>query len=194
MRNCGVVWKAATAMGGAYEAYVRFLLLTGARRTEARRMPYSEVVDGVWILPPHRHKTGKTSVEKVLPLSKAAQALLEELPMLGPFVFSGNGRTPMGGLGKRKAKLDKLSGTTGWVIHDLRRTAHSLMSRAGVDADIAERCLGHVIGGVRGVYDRYEYLEEKRIAFEKLAALIEGIVNPQDNVVPLHKASGNVGG
>jgi hypothetical protein len=64
------------------------------------------------------------------------------------------------------------------------------MSRAGVDADIAERCLGHVIGGVRGVYDRHSFLEEKRIAFEKLAALIEGIVNPQENVVPLHKASG----
>jgi hypothetical protein len=64
------------------------------------------------------------------------------------------------------------------------------MSRAGVDADIAERCLGHVIGGVRGVYGRHSFLEEKRIAFEKLAALIEGIVNPQENVVPLHKVSG----
>ena len=91
-------------------------------------MPHSEVVDGVWTLPPYRHKTGKTSVEKVLPLSKAAQALLAELPMLGPFAFSSNGRIPIGGLGKRKAKLDKVSGVTGWVIHDLRRTARSLMS------------------------------------------------------------------
>jgi integrase len=123
----------------------------------------------------------------VLPLSKAGQALLAELPMLGPFAFSSNGRIPIGGLGKRKAKLDKLSGVTGWVIHDLRRTARSLMSRAGIDADIAERCLGHVIGGVRGVYDRYAYLDEKRIAFEKLAALIDRIVNPQENVVPMTK-------
>jgi integrase len=108
-------------------------------------------------------RPARPSVEKVLPLSKAAQALLEELPVLGPFVFSGNGRSPMGGLGKRKAKLDKLSGTTGWVIHYLRRTARSLMSRAGVDGDIAERCLGHVVGGILGFYDRYEYLKEKRI-------------------------------
>jgi hypothetical protein len=50
------------------------------------------------------------------------------------------------------------------------------MSRAGVTSDVAERCLGHVIGGVRGVYDRHEYLEEKRAAFEKLAALIAEIV------------------
>jgi integrase len=178
------VWKAATATGSPYGSLVRFLLLTGARRDEARRMPYSEVVDGVWTIPPPRHKTGKTSVEKVLPLSKAAQALLAELPVLGPFVFSGNGRNPIGDLLKRKAKLDKLSGVTDWDIHDLRRTARSLMSRAGVDADIAERCLGHVIGGVRGVYDRHSFLDEKRMAVDKLAALIEGIVNPKDNVVP----------
>jgi hypothetical protein len=61
------------------------------------------------------------------------------------------------------------------------------MSRTGVDADIAERCLGHVIGGVRGVYDRHSFLEEKRPAFEKLAALIERIVNPQEDVVPMTK-------
>ncbi len=65
-----------------------------------------------------------------------------------------------------------------WTLHDLRRTARSLMSRAGVPSDHAERCLGHVIGGVRGVYDKYEYLPEKRRAFEALAALIERIVNP----------------
>jgi hypothetical protein len=50
------------------------------------------------------------------------------------------------------------------------------MSRAGVPADHAERCLGHVMPGVRGLYDRYEYLEEKRDAFNRLAALINSIV------------------
>ena len=35
------------------------------------------------------------------------------------------------------------------------------MSRAGVSADIAERCLGHVISGVRGTYDRHAYFDEK---------------------------------
>jgi hypothetical protein len=57
------------------------------------------------------------------------------------------------------------------------------MSRAGVQSDIAERCLGHVIGGVRGIYDRHRYLEEMRHAYEALAAQIERIVNPQPNVV-----------
>jgi integrase len=182
------VWQAATAAGGPYGPLIKFLLLTGARRDEARKMPRSELVDGVWTLPPHRHKTGKTSVEKVLPLSKAAQALLATLPVVGPFVFSINGRNPFGALSEHKIKLDKLSGVVGWRVHDLRRTARSLMSRAGVDPDIAERCVGHVIGGVRGVYDRHTYLDEMRLAFEKLATLVEGIVNPQENVVPIRKA------
>jgi hypothetical protein len=55
------------------------------------------------------------------------------------------------------------------------------MSRAGVAPDIAERCLGHAIGGVRGTYDRWEYLEEKRRAFEALAALVGEIVGPSGN-------------
>jgi integrase len=70
-----------------------------------------------------------------------------------------------------------------WTLHDLRRTARSLMSRAGVNPDIAERCLGHVIGGVRGVYDRHKFVEEMRHAFEALATQIERIVHPVENVV-----------
>ena len=69
----------------------------------------------------------------------------------------------------------------------MRRTSRSLLSRAGVNADIAERCLGHVIGGVRQVYDRHQYQAEMLHAFEALAAQIERIVNPPDGnvVIPL---------
>ena len=73
-----------------------------------------------------------------------------------------------------------------WVIHDLRRTGRSLMSRAKVNVDVAERCLAHVIGGVRGTYDRYAYRDEKRDAFEKLATLVGVILAPPaDNVQSL---------
>jgi hypothetical protein len=75
------------------------------------------------------------------------------------------------------------------VIHDLRRTARSLMSRAGVSPDHAERCLGHVIGGIRGVYDRHQYCDEKLHAFEALAAQIERIVDPQPNVTALQRSA-----
>jgi hypothetical protein len=67
-----------------------------------------------------------------------------------PWVFTVDGKTPVTFV-EGKKRLDKASGTSGWTLHDLRRTARSLLSRAGVSADTAERCLGHVIGGVRGV-------------------------------------------
>jgi integrase len=77
-----------------------------------------------------------------------------------------------------------------WTIHDLRRTARSLMTRAGVSPDHAERALGHVIGGVRGVYDRHAYFEEKREAFEALAAQIQRVLDPRPNVVPMRREPG----
>lgn len=92
------------------------------------------------------------------------------------FVFTTDGANPISGFAKFKLAFDKACGVTGWRLHDLRRTARSLMSQAGVPTDHAERCLGHVMPGVRGVYDRYEYLDEKREAFDRPAALIKRIV------------------
>jgi integrase len=103
----------------------------------------------------------------------------------GEFVFSANGKEAIGGYQRHKQAIDEASGVSGWVIHDLRRTARSLLSRAGVASDHAERCLGHVIGGVRGVYDRHEYFDEKARAFEALATQVERIINPQDNIVSM---------
>jgi integrase len=71
------------------------------------------------------------------------------------------------------------------TLHDLRRIARSLMSRAGVPSEHAMRYLGHVIGGVRGIYDRHKYYDEKKLAFEKLATLVESIVDPKENVLPM---------
>jgi hypothetical protein len=63
------------------------------------------------------------------------------------------------------------------------------MARAGVRPDISERVLGHVIGGVEGVYDRHRYDDEKAEALKALAALVERIINPPaDNVVQLAEA------
>ena len=61
------------------------------------------------------------------------------------------------------------------------------MSRAGVPTDHAERAIGHVIAGVRSVYDRHEYLAEKKKAFEALASLIEQILNPAPNIEQIAK-------
>jgi integrase len=75
-----------------------------------------------------------------------------------------------------------------FTYHDLRRTARSAMSRAGVPADHAERVLNHALQGVRHVYDRHSFAGEKRDALERLAALVERILNPPpDNVVALER-------
>ncbi len=63
-------------------------------------------------------------------------------------------------------------------MDDLRRSARSLLARAGVRPDVAERVLGHAIAGVEGVYDRHSYADEKADALNRLAALVETIINP----------------
>jgi integrase len=170
---------------GVFGSYLRFLLLTAARRNEASEMEWTEVAGGVWTLPAARNKTG---LDLVRPLSRAAREIIEAQPKGGAFVFTTDYGTPIKSFSNFKLKFDKASGTQDWTLHDLRRTARSLMSRAGVPSDHAERCLGHVIGGVRGVYDRHEYHREKAEAYEALAAIIERIVSgTQADVVPIRK-------
>jgi integrase len=176
------VWHACDGMP-AFGSFVRFLILTSARRNEAARMRWSEIEGLDWTLPASRNKTKQ---DLVRPLSAAALAVLAGVPRIDgcEYVFS-NGRTPIANFSRDKRALDAASGTSGWTLHDLRRTARSLLSRAGVNADHAERCLGHVIGGIRKTYDRHEFYNEKKYAFEALAALIERIVEPQDNILPI---------
>ena len=149
------------ADAGLFGRYLKFLLLTAVRRNEAAQMTPSEVVGSVWTIPAARMKAG---VEHVVPLSAAALAVL---PQGG---FNGVGHSRL------KREFDQAVPLPHWTLHDLRRTARSLMSRAGVDKDIGERCLAHVIGGVRGTYDRWTYVDQKRDAFEKLAVLVGEIV------------------
>jgi integrase len=179
------VWAAAETHPGPFGAYLKFLLLTAARRKEASDMRRSELFDdATWVIPAARCKTAR---DVLVPLSRAAQAIVRDMPRLGngDLVFTTDGRTAIGSFSRSKRAIDLASGVTGWTIHDLRRTARTLLSRAGIDADVAERCLGHAVVGVRAVYDRHQFEEEKRRAFEALAAQIERIVNPQPNIVAL---------
>jgi integrase len=177
------VWKAADT-AGEFGALIKFLLLTGARRNEASHMRRGEIDGADWTLPAARNKT---KVDLTRPLSQAAQAILKERPRFDgcPFVFSNDGRVPIGGYSFLKKRFDQACKVSGWQLHDLRRTARSLLSRAGVSSDHSERCLGHAISGVRAVYDRHRYLDEMRAAYEKLARLISQIVDLQPNVVTL---------
>jgi integrase len=156
-------------IGGETERYVKALLLTACRRNEIADIRLEEIVGDVLIIPASRYKNKS---EHVVPLVGRVRHLIGD--GFGSLNFS-----------VIKRRIDAELDIPHWTFHDLRRTARSLMSRAGVDVDIAERCLGHTIAGIRGVYDRHQYLEEKREAFEKLAGMVEMIVSPRDNVVAL---------
>jgi integrase len=180
------IWQVADKEEGPFPRIMQFLLLTASRRSEAADLEHGEINGSNWTLPAARNKT---KLDLVRPLSKAAQEVLARTPKLAycRFVFSTDGNHPISGFSRFKDRFDKVSGVTNWTLHDLRRTARSLMSRAGVPTDHAERCLGHVIAGVRGTYDRHEYYAEKKQAYEALAAQIERIVYPQENVVLLRR-------
>jgi integrase len=185
------VWKAAQTSTGVFGYFVRFILLTAARRSEAADMIDAELSGDDWIIPGNRYKN---KLDHVVPLSKAARDLLAQMPRFKgvKYIFT-TGTAAISGFSGFKDEFDKTSGVTDYTIHDLRRTARSLMPRAGISEDHAERCMGHVIEGVRGTYNRYAYRDEKRHAFEALAAQIDRIVNPPpSNVADLaaHRAAG----
>jgi integrase len=180
------VWLAAEQDTGAFGAQIQLLLLTCARRNEVAGMKHDEIVGSDWVLPPERNKVAQ---ELIRPLSRQALAILQAQPRIvgGAYVFGRGGHTPYGGFGVAKRRFDKACGVRNWTIHDLRRTGRSLLSRAGVPVDHAERCLGHVIAGVRGIYDKHQFHPEMARAYEALSGLITGIVYPRDNVTPLRR-------
>jgi integrase len=188
------VW-AAEAWDAPQGRYLLFLLYTACRRDEAGFMTWEELSADhtTWTIPKTRHKSGwrKDASDVVLPLSAAAQSIIAQCPRIrgNDLVFATGGSNP----GYLKVRADvRMSKEFGgpvphWTLHDIRRTARSLMARAGVRPDHAERAVGHVIAGVEGVYDRHSYEAEKLAAFEALAALVDRIVTPigAPNVVPL---------
>jgi integrase len=192
-----IIWPVLGELG-TFGALVKTLLLTAQRRDEIAQMSRREIgEDTIWEIPAERYKTKRPNF---VPLSKAALAVIEAQPKLEDcnFVFPSRAKTPFSGFGKSKAKLDKAvfaamkkQATKGakvepipnWTLHDLRRTAKTLMVRAGVRPDISERVLGHVIAGVEGTYDRHSYANEKRDALEKLVVMIEHIINPRPSKI-----------
>ena len=155
--------------------YAQFILLTAARRDEVASIQWKEIDGTDWTLPSARNKV---KLDLVRPLSKAAMAILPPRGHDDEFVFGLAPDTPLVAFSRIKKQIDAKSGVTGWTFHDLRRTARTLMSRGRVPSDHAERCLGHVIGGIRGIYDRHEFYDEKKFALEALAHQLVLITNP----------------
>ena len=124
------IWQAAET-GGVFGAIVRLCLLTAQRSRKIGGMRWTDIVDDEWRISaePREKETGG-----VLVLPEVALAIIRAQPQIGgnPFVFAGRGDGPFQGWGKWKASFDRRVGPDvgPWIIHDLRRSARSLMSRA----------------------------------------------------------------
>jgi integrase len=169
------VWKAAES-NGQFGAIVRLLLLSAQRREKVHSLRWDDVDGDVWTIRTAEREKGNPGKLK---LPQIALEIIRAQPRFvgNPYVFAGQHGAAWHILsGRPKRDFDAKCGVTGWRLHDLRRTARSLMSRAGVQSEHAERVLGHAIGGVEGIYNRHTYDVEKADALKKLAALIEQIV------------------
>jgi integrase len=189
-----VIWAVAgTPAAGRFGGVIRLALLTAQRRSKLIAMRHDDLIDfdpeagtGTWRVP---HEGREKSTGGDLVLSSLAIATIVAQPKLAgsPWVFPAyRGRGCLSGIGPAKAAFDRLlpAGMAAFTLHDLRRTARSLMSRAGVNRDIAERVLGHAIGDkTEQTYDRFDYRKQKGEALAALAALILEIVESADNVI-----------
>lgn len=174
------------------------LLILGVRKTELTEAKWSEfdLKNECWTLPAERSKSG---VEIVIPLPPSTVQWLKELetracgsgyvfpnrrsskhPHMGKDTLNRAisklfGKEP----GRKQQPENKMGDIAEFTVHDLRRTCRSLMASAGVPGHVAERCLNHKLKGVEGIYDRYDYFDERREALAKVEGLVISSVEDQ---------------
>jgi integrase len=185
-----------------FSEIVRLLILTAQRRNEIGGLRLSEIDfdRGLIVLPPARTKNKR---EHQLPLSPQAKAILQRTINGAAAIntSNGNGKAklaadgtandlgvfgvdgfPSGGWYGAKAALDRrVELVKPWRLHDLRRTAATMMAELGVLPHIIEAILSHVSGhkaGVAGIYNRAKYIDEMREALVKWANHVDAITSP----------------
>jgi integrase len=170
---------AARQIGGPYGGIVELLALTGQRREEAARCVWEEIDfhTRTWTLPNLRTKNAKPHV---VHLSDQAIAVLSQAKRQGKLVFSVAGTHWFQDFSNAKRELDALSGVNGWRLHDLRRTCVSGMAGLGVAPHVADKILNHQSGsisGVAAVYQRHQFLAERKEALERWGTHVAQIVS-----------------
>jgi integrase len=183
-------WKACDQIGKPFGQLLKLLLLTGSRLNEVAGMRRTELTDEgqTWTIPGERTKNHRIHI---ITLPKIAIDILATVSTAGDIVFTTNGETVVSGWSKTKRSLDDAMGIPPWVIHDLRRTCDTGMNDIGVLPHVVEACLNHVSGskkGVAGTYNRSTYAAERKVALERWASHIDGLVSgSKTKVVPFRK-------
>ncbi len=177
-------WSTSFQLPGHYGHMFRMMMLTGQRRGEVAGLDWSELNQDrrEWVLPAERAKNGYMHL---VPLGKQARALLDGMagggkwPLSG-LVFRSTSGTPLSGFSKIKKVWDnkilkKLRQqdegvvVAPWRLHDLRRTVATGLQALAVPREVIEAVLNHVSsvrGTLVGVYQCYQYQEERRLALK----------------------------
>jgi integrase len=204
------LWPCADALGYPFGPFFKMALATGQRREEVASMRWQDISEAerTWTLPSEMTKPGRAHV---VPLSPLAIGILAKTKVtairlgtgqgggLGDYVFTTRGDRPISGYSKAKARLDnavtgvratdKIPALEPWTIHDLRRTVGTGLGKLGVPRFVIARVLNHADSSVTGIYDRHEYLDEKRRALNAWGELLTDlIVAPSAEVVSLRTA------
>jgi integrase len=190
------LWPLLTKMGYPFGTFLQMALVTGQRRNEVAGMQWAHVdlEEKLWTIPSEGTKAGRA---QAVPLSDIAIRLLENVPRIGAYVFTTLGDRSISGYSKNKARLDKLIreerakasvkhseeavAFPPWTIHDLRRTVATNLGKLGVSRFVIERILNHADRSVTGIYDRHEYLDEKRAALENWGRRLNLLLTTSDN-------------
>jgi integrase len=187
------VWLAADGTDH-FSRIIRLCILTGQRRSEMAHLERDMIRGDRIVLPADLSKNRQ---EHAFPIGPIAQAILAELlqkdshsltngnrRLTSDYVFPARKTWRGGGLvynawNKDKPRLDKRSGITGWVIHDLRRTFRSKWAELGISREVAERYINHISGvhsGVSGVYDRFSYWQPMEQACAKWERFLSNLI------------------
>lgn len=158
------VWEACS--DDIFGRIVRLLILTGQRRGEIAQLTTDMIGDGIITLPTWLTKNGR---EHSFPIGISSRSIFPSFLRTSTLLFQARGQPtkPYNGWSKSKATLDERSGVSNWTLHDLRRTAASGWQKLKIPSDVIEALLNHMPQGIRGVYQRHNYADEKREALER---------------------------
>jgi len=202
------VWAASGELGYPFGHFFRMALATGQRREEVAQMRTGDADEGerIWTLSSEMTKAGRAHVVPLSPLAlqvlgeakEAAQQFLSAPEGAEPTtcVFTTRRDRPISGYSKAKARLDGIVAAARsegglpdlepWTIHDLRRTVGTGLGKLGISRFIIARVLNHADRTVTGIYDRYDYLDEKRHALEIWGQYVEKLIAPPGaNIIAL---------
>jgi integrase len=167
------VWNAAGGRG-AFGNVIRLLLLTGARRSEIAKLSRDRILSDRLVLPPMHTKMGE---KHEVPLTDLMRAVIAAQPAtVSTLIFASEktGRA-FNGWGKSVTALGRAAGVT-FTPHDLRRTCRTLMSRLGVEPDIAELAIGHKRTGLDRLYNFDQAWQLRCDALAKVSAHVGSLI------------------